>query len=689
MMTQQNFEPFIPASRCLPEITVRVVILSIFLTVILAISNAYLALKIGVLMSASIPAAILSMSILRFFKNANVLENNLVQTAASAGEAVAGGIVYTIPALIIIHYWFGFSYWENFGIALLGGILGVLFSVPLRRFLVTDKHLNFPEGAAIAEVLKTSAQGVQSLSHLLKGGLTGGIIELFQTGFKIIAGQWQTWHLTFGTLWGAGAGFSPALIGAGFMIGWDIAVSIFIGAVISWMIAVPVLSHIFPEVVHQAGSASEAAIALWGSRMRYVAVGAMLTSGIWTLLTLIHPLVQNMKQSFRGLSRGSELRPDLFTSRVHRDIPWVWNSLGILLTGLVLMAFLYFIFPLEILGLTKSQTAQLLVVAGFYIFVIGIIFSGITGYFSGLVGVSASPGSSVIIAGILLISFILMTLFKYWLPESWTEQQLLSAEAIAIIIGSVITGIACIANDNIQDLKVGYLLGATPWRQQVMLLLGVLVAALVIPPIMDILFHVYGIADVLPRAGMDPSQTLPAPPAAVMAALTQAVFNHHLPWTELMIGAVIIIILAGVIQLPLTRRSSGSLSGKEGEEHTARTPLKLSILGIAVGMYLPLSSSIPLFVGGMIAYCVKWRLRRADLPESEEKKCYQKSTLLACGLLAGAALMDVLLSIPFAAAASSDVLSLAGSEWETPAILLGAAVWVSLAVWFIRLVKRG
>lgn len=638
------------------ELTFRVIILSILLTVVLATSNAYLALKIGILTSASIPAAILSMGILRFFKNSSILENNLVQTAASAGEAVAGGIVYTVPALIIIHYWFGFSYWENFWIALLGGVLGVLFSIPLRRFLVTDPHLPFPEGMAIAEILKMSEAG-GSFRCLVKGSLVGGLIELCQTGFKIIADQWQSWWLIGSkTIAGFGVGYSPALTGAGYLIGFEAALNIFAGAVLSWVITVPIMSQFFPDVVQQVSNVNEAAGFLWSTKIRYIAIGTMLTAGIGAIFSLVKPLIRHVKQSINAVNTSNQSIGDSSL----QDIPWRWNVLGLIIAGLGLIILFHWILPFNYLALTQGQFCVLIAVALIYIFVIGFIMSGITGYFSGLVGVSASPGSSVIIAGLLFIGFILVILLEHWIASPWTSQQTLGAEAVAILIGAILTGIACIANDNIQDLKVGHLIHASPWKQQIMLLLGVIIASLVIPPVMQVLFQVYGIADVFPHAGMDLTQALPAPPAAMMAALTQAVFSHQMPWNYLGIGFVVAVILLLV-------------------RHFVPSCKKLSVLAVGIGMYLPLASSIPLFVGGGIA----------GLCKDNNTIVKQNRTLLACGLLAGSALMNVILAIPFAITSNPNILKATFLSsvpfWNIISGLSGIGVWILSYYWFKNL----
>lgn len=531
--------PFIAADKNVAELTVRVVLLAILLTVLLAVSNTYLALRLGILTSASIPAAIISMGILRFFKNATILENNAVQTAASAGEAVAGGIAYTIPALIIIGYWNHFDYVTNFFIALCGGILGVLFSIPLRRILVNDRNLNFPEGRAIAEVLKSSTEKI-GFKDILLGGVIGGLIELLQIGFKLVASSWGYWFVVKRSLFGLGAGFSATMIGAGYLVGHNMAISIFLGALISWLIALPIVSQFYPEFVAHY-PAEQAASFLWNSEMRYLGIGAMLFAGLWTFLQLIKPLTRSMQTSFRALMSKGKENPEL--PRTDRDIPLPYLLMGIGAMAAILFLFFQFMFPLDQIGLDNDYAPTIVFFGVLYVLFIGFIFSVITAYFSGMVGVTASPGSSVVIAGMLFAAWLLLVAIDHLLPLPLSPSQIQAAEAMTIVIGSVVTGIAAIANDNTQDLKVGQLVGATPWKQQLMLLLGVVVSSLVIPPVMQLLFNVYGIAGVMPHAGMDMTQSLPAPTAALMAAITEAVFSNSLPWVMMLIGSGIIVFI--------------------------------------------------------------------------------------------------------------------------------------------------
>ncbi|KTD04939.1 OPT family oligopeptide transporter [Legionella feeleii] len=658
-----TFVPFIKADEKIAELTIRSIILAIILTIILALSNAYLALKLGILTSASIPAAIISMGILRLFKNSTILENNAVQTAASAGEAVAGGIVYTIPALIIIQYWDGFDYLTNFFIAVCGGILGVLFSIPLRRVLVNEPVLRFPEGRAIAEVLKSSAEKA-GIRDIFLGGAVGGVLELFQTGFKIIANSWSFWFSIKRSLLGFGVGFSATMIGAGYLVGHEMALSIFLGAIISWLIAMPIVSQFYPEFLTHY-PAQKAATFLWNSEMRYLGIGAMLFAGTWTFLKLIRPLLKSMRISFRAFMSKSHQETQL--PRTDKDIPMPFILIGVTLMSAILFLFFQFIFPLEEIGLDGDFAPTLVFGAVLYVLIIGFLFSVITGYFSGMVGVTASPGSAIVIAGMLFAAWILLTMINNLLPLPFSVNQIKAAEAITIIIGSVVTGIAAIANDNTQDLKVGQLVGATPWKQQVMLLLGVIVSSLVIPPVMQLMFDVYGIAGVMPHDGMDPGQSLPAPTAALMAAITEAVFRNTLPWTMMFIGAAVILALIFFIYVVKLDRY-----------------VRLSILGVAIGMYLPIASSFPLFLGGMIAMVTQWRLSKKKLSDEEGQLRRQRGVLIACGLVAGSALVDVLLAIPFSIFHTPNALTMVGKNWQNYGIMLGIVSTLILAYWIER-----
>lgn len=651
-------EPFISPETHLPEITIKVIIISVFLTVILAASNAYVALKVGLLTSASIPAALLSMSILRSFRNSNILENNLIQTAASAGEAVAGGIVYTIPALIIIHYWTHFAYWENVCIALTGGILGVMMSIPLRHVLLNEPKLKFPEGRAIAEVLIAGTQKTFNLKPMLLGAGLGATMEFAQTGIKIFTSTLQGWFSAGKTLFGFGIGFSATMIGIGYLVGFELGVSLLIGAFLSWSLLVAVLSHVFSGEISTT-QATASAIALWSDKIRYVSIGAMLTAGTWTLLGLFKPFVASLNNAATALQTTfNNLEPDGIL-RTERDIPLHTVFLGLLLCLSMLYCIFAYSFPLPI-GSQHYWTQAILLFGSLgYVLIAGFIFSAICGYFSGMVGVTASPGSAIIIAALFIAAILIKIIIgmdsdPHPVLNNTTQ---LHAAAIAILIGSVITGAACISNDNIQDLKVGQIVGATPWKQQVMLLFGVVIASLVIPLIMELLFNVYGIADVLPHPGMSITDALPAPPAAMMAAVTNAVFHGTMPWQMITLGFIIGIFLIA-LQAMLKKRN-----------------IRFSVIGVATGMYLPLATSTPIFVGSLLQ-----KLAHRNHPVKKN----QHTTLIACGLVTGAALMDVVLAIPFSLIGNSNALALFEPTHTVLPNILGVIAFGILSFWLYK-----
>lgn len=647
-----------------PELTLRCMILSAILATLLAMSNAYLALKLGILASASIPAAIISMGVLRLFKNASILEHNAVQTAASAGEAVAGGIVYTIPALVIIGYWHHFDYLTNVLIAISGGVLGVLFSVPLRRILVNDPKLAFPEGKAIAAVLSSSDEGA-GLRDIVWGSIAGGVLELAQTGLKFLSGGWTWWFSVKRHIMCLGLGFSATMLGAGYLVGFDMACSIGLGAIIAWLLALPALSVVYPQFLVNA-TPSEAGLALWNQELRYFGIGAMLFAGIWTLMTLLKPLIHSIRSSLHKQQKISHARTD-------QDLPLPLIAAGIMVMILVLIYLLKDVLPITQMGFDASSKWGIVTAVILYVLIAGFIFSVITAYFSGMVGVTASPGSSIVIAGILFAAWMLLSLMTQALPLPLSADQIAAAQAVVIVIASIVTGIAAIANDNSQDLKVGQIVGSTPWKQQLMLLFGVIISALVIPPVMQMMFDVYGIAGVMPHPGMDISKSLPAPTAAMLAAITGAVFSHGLPWSVMNAGVLVIFVLV------ILRR----LLNLERWFH-------LSLLGVAIGMYLPVTSSLALFVGGIIAKLAERRLEQQPLSTTQRLLRKQVGTRIACGLVAGSALMDVLLAIPFSIQHSADAWRVVTESWEQGiGVVLSLSVMLGLAIWIIRRVEKG
>lgn len=659
-------DSFIPASEILPEITLKAVILAVILVVVLAAANAYLGLKVGTTVSASIPAAVISMGILRLFRRSNILENNIVQTAASSGEALVAGIAYILPALIILHYWASFNYWETMLIAMMGGIFGVMFSVPLRRVLLAQKTLRFPEGTAIGQVLKASTSGGTGLQYLIKGSLFGGLVSFLQGGFQVISSTWEGWYKTGNNIiYGIGTGFDPALLGAGYIIGVNVAVSMLVGIVIGWVFGIPILSHVYG--VAPVGDPGSAAIDLWHSHIRYIGVGTMLLGGLWTLITLLKPIVQGLHSSIVSV-KAMRLSGAPPIPRTERDIPINYVFWGILLLCIPLTLLIYHFTNNPALELGSTFKISIVGIGVLFVILVGFLFAAIGGYFAGLLGSTNSPGSSLTIAALILISLVILALFGLHANFSPDANQKLAAAALAIIITSVISAATVVTNETIQDLKAGQMVGATPWKQQVMLVLGTIVAAFTIPLILQLLFNAYGIGGVFPHAGMDPSQMLAAPQAGLMATLAQGVFAHQLPWPMLQIGAVIAVICIAI------------------DSYLKTIGTRLPVLGVGVAIYLPLDASMPLVIGGLASYVIEKILTYHYKGNTNAEKeilqsARQRGLILACGLVAGAALMGVILAIPFAISQSTDVLKLVPDNFKTIADILGVLSMIGILIW--------
>lgn len=654
-------EPLIPASKVLPEFTIKSIILSVILAIILSASNAYLALKIGVTISASIPASVLALGILRFFKNHNVLESNLVQTAASAGEGVAAALAFILPAMIVLHIWQGFPYWETALITLLGGLLGVLFAVPLRRVLLNLPGLPFPEGTAIGNVLKASMEGGAGLKLMSLGGLIGGLVSLCQGGFKVVASNLQMWTLTERSVFGFAFGFNPAVLAAGYIIGFEVAISLFVGVVIGWIILLPIIGSIYG--VSSVTTAYGASVYLWSHYLRYVGVGTMLVGGIWTLVSLLKPIVKGLSVSFINL-RKQNLAGEGAMLRTEKDMPMSWVLIAIVVIAALSFTFLHFYFQ----GVSLLQTEQYMwfvtLLSVFYIIIVGFLLATISGYFCGLVGSSNNPLSGMLISAILLLSIIFLLIFQV---ES-SEKAKYIASAV-IVIATIMAGVSAISSENIQDLKAGKMVGATPWKQQLMMAIGVVVSAFVIGPILELLFNAYGMGGIYPHPGMDPTQMLAAPQAGLMASVAQGILTRHLNWWMIFTGGVVAVIIIIC------------------DEFLKRRNLRLPALAIGLGIYLPPEVIIPTVIGGFVSYLVKRHRRGAKLTTAQKERKrskYQLGVLLACGMVAGSALMGVILAIPFVIIGSADALRLAGAGFSSVAHVLGIIVFLGLCYWLYR-----
>ena len=571
------------------EITLKAFFLSIFLSVILSSAMVYLGLYAGMTISASIPAAIMSMGILRLFKNSNILENNIVQTAASAGESLAAGVIFTLPALLLIGYWDTISYWEVTKIAMVGGILGALFTVPLRRALILKAQLRFPEGVATAAVLKTghetnAEKSQQSLKIIGISALVGGFVKLGELAFSIWSSALGGAIAIKGAIFGMGASLSPSLFSVGYIVGRNIGILAFTGGLISWAVAIPIYSYLYG---FEGDNYFESANIIWNAKIRYLGVGAMVVGGIWSVIQLAKPLIESIQLSLKTLKESSDN-----ISLEERDLPINYVFVAII-AMLVPISLTYF-------GIIGSWTSA--IILSFVMLIFGFLFSAVAAYMAGVVGSSNNPISGVTIATILFSSLLIISFFD--IDSS-------KGAAAAILIGAVVCCAAAIGGDNLQDLKTGNIVGATPWKQQLMQLVGVVSAALTLGIVLTLLHEAYGIG----------SSDLPAPQAVLMTNVANGVFAGNLEWGMIYAGAILGIIIILIDQYQAYRKAD----------------FRVPILAVAIGIYLPIELTLPIFIGGMLNHI-------ASKTASEEGK--NNGLLIASGLITGEALMAIFIAVP-------------------------------------------
>jgi len=605
-----------PEERSLPEITVKAFILGVVLSVILAGANAYLGLFAGMTVSASIPAAVVSMGVLRLFRRSNILENNIVQTAASAGESLAAGVIFTLPALVIMGFWEEFNYFWVTIIACFGGVLGVLFTIPLRRSLIVEAKLKFPEGIATAEVLETGERGGAGIWYIAKAAVVAGLFKVGAKGIGLWPEVVEGAKGIGGSIAYFGSNLSPALLSVGYIVGLNIAVLIFLGGACNWYIAIPICAGIsdwavYPdthELAGQAMSAVDFAGHIWSTKTRYLGVGGMLIGGLWTIFRMRKSLVSGIRSglaAYRSLEKGETVE----IARTEKDMPMKW--ILVLIVASVVPLFL--VYQVFVQGVSVSlPMAVVMLVAGF-------IFSAVAGYMAGLVGSSNNPISGVTIATVVVSSLLLVFLMG---------RENVNGPAAAIVVGSVVCCAAAIAGDNMQDLKAGYIVKATPWRQQVMQIVGTISGGLVIAPVLMLLYKAYGFKG---EVGVEPGpDALTAVQANLMASVARGVFKGDLPWVYVFMGMGVAVV---VILLDLYLESIKS---------SFRTP----VLAVAIGFYLPLELSVPIFAGGLIHFAIKTYHTRKNTNPDQVEESSRNGLLFASGLITGEALMGILLAIP-------------------------------------------
>ncbi len=647
-------EPYIPASTSLPEITVKAVLLGVLLSILLAGANSYLGLLAGMTVSASIPAAVISMAVLRMFRRSNILENNIVQTAASAGESLAAGVIFTFPALIILRVWTDFNYWQTTTIAALGGVIGVLFTIPLRRALVVDSPLKFPEGVATAEVLKVGDKGGAGVKSLAAGGVIGALFKFGEGGLGLWTQTIEGARQVGTSIAYFGSNLLPALVAVGYIVGINIAVLVFLGGALNWLVAVPIYAANSEWPADT--TAFDYAWDIWSTQTRYLGVGAMLVGGLWALLRLWKSLVKGISS---GLNAYREMQlGGAPPQRTHLDTPMQWVGLALI----ICVVPLFFVFHKA-----TGNTGVSLFMAGAML-VAGFLFSAVASYMAGLVGSSNNPISGVTIATLLTSALLLL-----WLGTDST-----TGPAAAILIGAVVCCACAIGGDNMQDLKAGQLLGATPRKQQIMQMIGVISAAFVVAPILSLLLNAYGIVD--PVSPDRPA--LAAPQATLMASVAAGVFEGGLPKNMVAIGAFLAVAII-ILDLVLEKRGS-----------VFRTP----VLAVAVGIYLPLELSTPILFGGLISLAAhRWHMRRISAEAEGELQSslievrdssMRTGLLFAAGLITGEALIGILLAIPIVIFKGENPMDI-GSRFDFLPSVWPGVILMALVMFALYRVARG
>ena len=661
-----------------PELTLRGLIVGVIITLVFTAANVYFGLKAGLTFSTSIPAAVISMAILRSFKNATVQENNIVQTVASAAGTLSS-IIFVLPGLIMIGWWTEFPFWISFIICALGGILGVMYSIPLRRALVTNSDLPYPEGVACAEMLKVGSgdkanaseveQGRAGLLAVLWGSIVSAAFAVIVATQLFAADVAQTFRIgRRDAVSGYDFNLSFALFGVGHLVGLSVGIAMLVGALIGWGWGVPYYSQMAADLIHSgvtnlpkavvaalgSGEASRITGAAWSNYVRYVGAGAIGVSAIWTLVKLVKPVVQGLASAMAA-NRARKAGKAATLPITERDIP-----IGIV--GLVtLVCMLPIAWVLGYFANTSGLGAHMttLIIGGvFYIFLMSFFVSAVCGYMAGLIGSSNSPLSGI---GILVVIGAAL-LLVFGLKSHVSPDAYKALIAFALFTTAVVFNVAAIANNNLQDLKTGQLVGATPWKQQVALIIGVIAGALVIPPVLDLVNHAYGFAGA-PGSELR-EHTLPAPQAGLISSLAQGVISGDIDWSLIKIGGFI-----GVAIIALN-------------ELLSRTTKHMSIppLAVGLGIYLPTASTLMIVVGAVAGWAFDRRANRASRPEPTK----QLGVLLASGLIVGESVILVVITAIAAFSGKAAPLGLVGPEFENAAIIIGGAAFALIGFLMYR-----
>ncbi len=636
------------------ELTIRGLVLGALITTVFTAANVYLGLKVGLTFASSIPAAVISMAILSAVRDSSILENNIVQTVASAAGTLSA-IIFVLPGLVIVGWWTGFPFWQSFLICVSGGVLGVLFTIPLRRALVTNSDLPYPEGVAAAEVLKVGSgargdantdprEAREGLTAVVLGSVASAGLAIV-AATRVIAGEVSgVFRVAGSAASGYQIAWSLALFGAGHLVGLSVGMAMLAGLLIAWVGAVPILTHLQPAA--DAASFAAHTMRIWSTQVRFIGAGTIGISAIWTLAKLAGPVVRGLVSTLRSsqaAGTGDERDRDLAPG-------WI-VALAVACLGVA--GWLSYSFASA--TLLAPYAVRLTLIAVPFVFIVGFLIAGVAGYMAGLIGASNSPISGIGILGIVTCAWIVSLAVA---PTPVNRPLLV---AFALFITAIVFACATISNDNLQDLKTGQLVGASPMKQQIALIVGVGAGAAVIPSVLNLLAKAYGFAGAA-NVGVVAQNPLPAPQATLISALAQGVIGGSLDWKMIGIGALIGAGLI-VIDAVLTLTKKGSLPP----------------LAVGIGIYLPMSATFAVVVGAVVGHWYNKKAAASRAPGRAERL----GTLVASGMIVGESLFGVLNAGLIVAFSSDAPIALVPEDFA-PAKLLGLLGFVGLVIYLYR-----
>ena len=638
----------------LPELTLRGIIIGGLITLIFTAANVYLGLKVGLTFATSIPAAVISMAVLRRFKGHNIKENNIVQTIASAAGTLSA-IIFVLPGLVMVGYWQGFGFLQTAGVCIIGGVLGVMYSIPLRRALVTSSDLPYPEGVAAAEVLKVGDENASGTSHeenakglrvIVAGGITSAVMALL-AAMKAAASEVTAYFKLGAGATTLGTSLSTALIGVGHLVGLPVGIAMLVGVVISYFILLPIFTT---GDITGATALADVVDTTFSDDIRFIGVGTMAIAAIWTLLKIAAPIAVGIRQS---LASSRARKSGSVVDVTERDIPFPYVATTIVAFMVPIALLLWdFVRGTDI----HDHMAVLITVSVLFTLLVGLIIASVCGYMAGLIGASNSPISSIGIIAVLAASLLIAAVTR------GTTADPLSLVAYTLFTAAIVFGIATISNDNLQDLKTGQLVGATPWKQQVALIIGVVFGSLVIPPILQVMLNGFGFQG-MEGAGED---ALAAPQAALMSSVASGIFDSSLNWNLIFIGMAIGAVL--IIIDELLRKFTDKYS--------------LSPLAAGMGMYLPAALTIVIPIGAILGtFYDKWAAKQSH-PEFAKRM----GTLLATGLIVGESLFGVINAGIIAAAGGESPLEI--FDGGASATVVGVVLFIIALTFIYRWTKR-